>query len=103
VNDASPYLNGYRLKLSIGNPSAAEFSNVTVKVRWARSFNWNGYTQESYKVWQTSIREKDIDISRNLSPGTWNLVDIDLVPAEADELGFLELSLKSPTVVLYTK
>jgi len=103
VKDASPYLNGYRLKLNIGNPSNATFSNVTIKVRWARAYNWNSFTSSSYKQWQSSVHEKEITLTSDLQPGSWNAVDIDLVPASADELGYLELSMSSPSVILYTK
>lgn len=103
AEDASPYLNGYRLKLSIGNPSDAKFTGVKVKVRWARVYDFSKFTSESYKTWQSSIHEKEVALADDLMPGAWNNVDLDLVPAASDELGYLEVSIASPSVVLHTK
>jgi hypothetical protein len=100
VEDASPYLNGYRIKLSIGNPSSATFSGTKVKVRWARAYDFSKYTNESYKQWQDSIHEKEVPLTDALMPGVWNNVDLDLVPSAPDELGYLIVSMTSPSVIL---
>jgi hypothetical protein len=103
LEDASPYLNGYRVKLSIGNPSNAKFSGAKVKVRWARAYDFDKFTSESYALWQSSIHEKEATLTEDLIPGVWNKVDLDLIPSASDELGYLEVSITSGSVSLRTK
>jgi len=102
VDDVSPYLNGYRIKLKIGNPSDAQFSNAKLKVRWARSYDFSNYSAESYKQWESSIQEKEVPLNDNLVAGSWNSVTVDLVPCAANEMGFLELSITTPSVILHS-
>lgn len=101
LEDASPYLNGYRMKLSIGNPSNATFSNVSLKIRWGNAYDFKSYDKDKYEKWQNSIKEKEITLTDDLKPGAWNTVTVDLVPCAASETGFLELSMKTPSVVLH--
>jgi hypothetical protein len=50
VTDANPYLNGYRLKLDIGNPSSATYPNVSVTIKWTRTYDFDKYTEASYRT-----------------------------------------------------
>lgn len=100
VEDATPYLDGYRLMLKVGNPSNADFLNVKVKIRWSKPFEWKNYSDSAYAAWQKAIHEKEVTINERIRGGAWNRVSIDLTPCKADELGFLEASLKSPTIAL---
>jgi len=81
IDDASPYLNGYRIKLSVGNPSNAKFTGIKVKVQWARAYDYNKFSSDSYKQWHDSIHEKEVTLTDDLKPGVWNKVDLDLLPA----------------------
>ncbi len=98
-----PYMNGYKLTVSIGNPSNATFTGARVKVRWGKAYNWAGFTEASYKQWQSTIQQKEIALKEDLVPGAWNPVDLLLVPATKDELGFLELSMTTKTMMLHQK
>ena len=100
VEDATPYLDGYRVKLKIGNPNDADFLNVKVKVRWSKSYDWKKYNESTYASWQKAIHEKEITINERVKAGAWTPVSIDLTPCSADEMGYLEVSLKSPTIAL---
>jgi hypothetical protein len=102
VVDVSPYLNGYRLKLNMGNPSSARFANSTIKIRWAKAYDFSKFTADTYSSWQKSIHEKSVTLTSDLMPGTWNHEDVDLIPAGSNELGFLEMSIDTPTVSLST-
>lgn len=101
VEDVVPYLNGYKLTVSIGNPTTATFSGVTIKIRWGKAYNFNEFSDSSYAEWSKSIQEKDVSLTGDLSPGSWNDVDLYLLPATADELGYLEISMTSPTISLH--
>ncbi|MGB9242640.1 MAG: hypothetical protein WCC03_04750 [Candidatus Acidiferrales bacterium] len=39
VEETSPYLDGYRVVLNIGNPLSAEYSQFTVKAKWNKKYD----------------------------------------------------------------
>jgi hypothetical protein len=96
--DASPYLNGYRINLDLGNPSNAKYSNAKLKITWGPAIK----DFSKYDEWKASLHEKDVDITSNLEPGAWNHETIDLIPCSSNDLGYLKVSLQTPTVILHT-
>jgi hypothetical protein len=101
VEEAVPYLNGYKIHLSIGNPSYATYKNYTLKVRWSKAYDWGKYTQTSYDEWNKRIQEKEISFPDSLEAGAWNGVDLILAPVNADQLEYLMLSMSTSTVSLH--
>lgn len=102
VQNIVPYINGYKLTVNIGNPTTATFSGITIKIRWAKAYDWHQFSTSSYAVWQKSIQEKSFPVTDDLRPGSWNSVDLLLLPAAADDLGYLELSMTTSTTSLHT-
>jgi hypothetical protein len=103
VEEAVPYLNGYKIHLSIGNPSYATYSNYKLKVRWSKAYDWGNYSQTSYDDWNKGIQEKEIAFPDSLLAGTWNSVDLVLAPVSPDQLGYLALSMNTSTVSLHAR
>jgi len=100
VEDAIAYLDGYKIRLNIGNPSAARYDGFKLKVKWSKGYDFSNFEAVSYLQWQKAIREKEVSFTEALQPGTWNRVEMILSPAGADELGYLEVSLDTETVSL---
>jgi hypothetical protein len=98
LQDATPYLNGYRIKLDIGNPWDAKFPNAKIKVRWGHKIQ----ATENYSDWQASLHDKEIDLPDSLEAGMWNHVTLDLIPCAANELGYFEFSMQTPSIILHT-
>lgn len=98
VEEAEPYLDGYKVQLEIGNPSSASYSGFSVTVRWGKKYDWDKFDAASHEKWEKSIREKEISFTNSLVPGMWNRVELILTPTKADELGFLEVSIKTDTI-----
>lgn len=96
IKDVSPYLNGYKIILNIGNPSAADFADATIHLKWGKPYN----AKLSMDVWENSLRSQDTKLTTNLSSATWNTVEIILAPASPDELQYLRLSMDTPSVIL---
>ncbi len=103
VQDASPYLDGYRVVLNVGNPSFATYTGFKVKVRWNSNYDWNKFTQEGYDAWNKNMREKEIAFTDSLSPGSWNRVELLLPTTTGQQLGYLALSMETNVVVLYKR
>jgi hypothetical protein len=102
VEEALPYLNGYRIRLSVGNPSYATYKDYKLTVKWNKAYDWAKYTQASYDEWNKAIQEKEISFPDSLKPGAWNSVDLILAPVSPDQLGYLMLSMTTSTVSLHT-
>lgn len=103
VEETAPYLNGYKIHMTIGNPSYATYANYKLKLRYNKSFNWGNYTQAAYDEWNKGMQEKEISYPDFLKPGTWNGVDVILAPATSDQLGYVTLSMSASTVSLHTQ
>ena len=98
--DAVQYLNGYKIHLTIGNPSSMGYSGYKLKIRWGRAYDFNKYTEASYVEWDKSIQEKEISFTEKLDPGVWNPAEVILTPASADQLGYMTLTISTATVSL---
>jgi hypothetical protein len=103
VREATPYLNGYKIHLHIGNPSFATYAGFTVKTKWGKVYNWTTYSEASFNEWQKSLQEKEVSFPDALDAGAWNNVEVILAPATADQLGYIELSLSTDTVKLTSR
>jgi hypothetical protein len=103
VEEAAAYLNGYTIRLSIGNPSYATYADYKLKVKWNNLYDWGKYTETSYQEWNKSTQEKEISFPESLQPGAWNSVDVILAPVSADQLGYLTLSMNTSMVRLHTR
>ena len=100
LEDVTPYLNGYKLSLSIGNPSGGTVSGIKVKAKWSTQYDWGKYDADSYKAWESKIHEQEVSLTQAMKAGSWNKVELILVPASSQELGYLEISMDAQTVVL---
>jgi hypothetical protein len=103
VVEAVPYLNGYKLRLMIGNPSHATYSAAKLKVTWNKVYNFEQYTEASYNEWQKSEQEKETPLTETLDAGTWNKVEIVLAPATIEQLGVVTFSMNTDTIFLDVK
>jgi hypothetical protein len=105
LDEAIPYLDGYRLRFEFGNPYTATFSGLEVTVKWGKSFDRfsKSGSLALYSKWQKSLRQKQATLSQDLEPATWNVVNIVVSPAHSDELSYIELSMNTKTVSLSKK
>jgi hypothetical protein len=76
VREATPYLNGYKIRLHIGNPSFATYAGFTVKTKWGKVYDWATYSEASFNQWQKSFQEKEVSFPDALDAGAWNNVEV---------------------------
>jgi hypothetical protein len=100
---AVPYLNGYKILLKIGNPLTVSYSGFTAKIKWAKYYDTNQFSNDSYAAWQKSIQQKDISFPDVLEKGTWKKIELIVAPATAEQLGYLKLSINTKTVIVDVK
>lgn len=97
------YLNGYKVTISIGNVSSATFKGFDLTMTWATAEPSIGANIDGWSKWYDSRKSKTETYTQELLPGSWNQVEMILLPVRADELGYLEVSLATNTVRLFVR
>ena len=108
---AEPFLDGHKVALRIGNPLSMTFKGFKLKIRHggrapelpksvdtAQITKW----QEANAEWQKTLREKELSFTDTLSPAAWNRIEAVITPSKPDELAYLEITLETNTISLYT-
>jgi hypothetical protein len=91
----SPYQDGFRIKLAIGNLTNASFKGAKLRVTFGSfSVRDKKFTDEQSKLF---------NISDELSVGAFTNVDIALSPAKAEEIKTIEVGLELSQMYLKTK
>jgi len=105
LDGTDPYLDGYRLKFEIGNPYSASFRGLEITLKWGMSFNRFSESKSptQYSKWQRSLRSKQVTLTQDLEPATWNNVNIVVSPAKPDQLSYIEISMVTKSVSLNKK
>lgn len=75
ARSVTPYLDGYRVRLSVGNLTGAAFQGARVKVIL-------GYDAENPGEFLKARREKTFDITAIFAPGSHIRIDVSLTPAK---------------------
>jgi Protein of unknown function (DUF3251) len=92
VKDTTPYLDGYRVTLHIGNPTSARYDGFKLKIAWVSDYPSQkpGESDEDYnkrtEAWSNSGGEKEFSFTDTLYPGAWNTVSLVISPASAQEI-----------------
>jgi hypothetical protein len=94
---AEPYLNGYKVTLSIGNLTTATFNSFDLKLKWGAK---EPEYSDKWIDWWHGLKTKEQHFTDDLVPGRWNRVEVALVPASANELGFLQVSIETNALTL---
>lgn len=94
--DVTPFLDGHKLKLDIGNITSATYQGFILNFEWGPS-----YTDSSdAEKWSAQQKTKEVSFTETLAPGTWNHVSVNITPSTPDELKNLYVTMTTNTVLL---
>lgn len=96
VKDTAAYLDGYRVTLEIGNPTAADLPSAKLHIRTSAS----AFSIEELQKYNDSVELRVEDITATLKAGYWTTVTFTLSPATAERLRNLFLALEPQAVYL---
>ncbi|WP_109478147.1 DUF3251 domain-containing protein [Paraburkholderia sp. C35] len=99
VQDMTPYGNGVKLKLLVGNPGMATYNGAKLNFKWGKSLDIS-QPDFSYGDWEKSLHSKELTVPNTLYPGTWNPVEVILAPAKPDETAYLSVAASLNNVQL---
>ena len=88
--------------MRIGNPYSAIFSGIKTNVKWGLAFDNKEAEKNAnyYETWEKALKEKEENLTNELSPATWNIITLILTPAKPDDLGYIEFSMTVDQVKL---
>lgn len=92
-------LEGYNVKLDIGNSSNMDYDSFTLTVRYGKKLDLED-PQFDYEQWEKSLKEKEFDFSRRLPRGTWNPVQFTLPVKKVQDFKYLEVAMDVDRVSL---
>jgi hypothetical protein len=88
LQDVKPYANGYKATFHFGNPLQVTLAGADVELKWGPK------RQKDMKItdWAARFRSAKQSLTQNLLPGSWNPVEVILVPASPDDVGQIEIT-----------
>lgn len=102
VEKVQPYLDGYKVTLSVGNITAANYTGAAFDVSWGLPLDLKKYTAEEYSK---SQKIKIFSSIVNFNSGSYTYVDATLTPAKPEEIKeitvgieFNRISLRKPAI-----
>lgn len=93
--EAVPYLDGYKVKLRIGNPASVTYSGFTLKAKWGPRYDWSKFSVDSYTNWEKQVKEKETKFTEQLEAGRGTPIELLLAPTSEQQLGYLVLSIET--------
>ena len=98
ARSATPYLDGYKVHLEIGNITSAALSGAKIHVEWG--LPWYEVKDKGFEAVNESRKRKDFDVITLFASGTYTGADVFLSPAKADEVKVVEITLEFKQVAL---
>ena len=114
VADASPFLDGHKIVVEIGNPMNVTFSGFKLKIRYGRrppafpSFELSDTNAtvalkkwvEDKQAWDAGIRKTEVSFTEDLVPGTWTKVDFTLKETKPEDVAYIEVGIETDRLSL---
>jgi len=101
IKKTTPIPNGIRLSLDVGNPNNADYKDFTLKLIWGKippaEFG------PEYDRWRNTLMASEFTFKGKLEKGYWNEIEVDLVPMDRADFGYLELEMEVASVELQYK
>jgi len=113
---AEPFLDGYRIKLRLGNPLYMRFSGFKLKFKFGQKPPTLP-TKENVKdgnvakalfetwpkeneAWKESLKHAEESYTDDLLPGTWTNIEAVLPQANAEEIAYIEVGIEADRISL---
>lgn len=82
IRQVSPFLDGYKVKLHIGNLTSGEFSGFEVDAAWGPEWK----PEVNYEEWKKSQKTQKFKQTQTLYPGRYTEIELTISPANSAEL-----------------
>jgi hypothetical protein len=76
-----PYLEGFKVTVEVNNPYSVRFSNLSGTLGYGKTFE------------ESLDRTVEVSTTAALAPGVWTPITVNVNPAKAEDLRFIEFNL----------
>lgn len=100
IRGITPYADGIKIRLDVGNLTSAVISGGTFTAKWGPRMPKTNNTDsfKKYMEWKEKLVEKESKFTEELRPGTWNNLNLTLPGLPPEQFGYLELSLDTNNI-----
>jgi hypothetical protein len=98
----SPYLDGYKVRLLIGNLTSANFSGGKINISWGLPFpDFDSKTlTDDLEKYQKSQKQKEFEVTNDFPGGSYTELELSLTPAKPDEIKRISVGVNFTTMWL---
>jgi hypothetical protein len=75
--NVTPYLDGYKVQIGIGNLTTAQFTGAKIHLVWGKDF----------------INRKDMSVTNKFPPGRYTTIEVVLTPAKPEDIKTFTMNL----------
>jgi len=86
---ATPYLDGFKVKLRIGNLTNAHFNGAKLNVGWGPPL-----IEKNFAEWIKNQKKKKIDLTTRFLSGAFTDIEIALTPAKAEDIKSITVGIE---------
>ena len=92
AKSVTPHLDGYKIRLEIGNLTLATFHGAVLKIEWGQPFT-KGMTPDQIKAYLNDRKNKEFSVTTVFAPGAYTGVDVVLTPATANDVREIDVAI----------
>jgi hypothetical protein len=100
INNVTPFLDGQKVSLNVGNPLSATYNGFSLDIEWGPRINWENIDEAGYEKWIKARKQRSFSFTDRLLPGVWNSAEVILPATSSQDLGFMRLSMSTDNVSL---
>jgi len=89
------FLDGYKLKLAIGNTTSVTFSGAKLTLEWGPP-----YDEKNFSKWLDARKKKEVQLTDSFHPGTYTIIEVVISPAKPEEAKEIEVGIEFNQVSL---
>ena len=103
LTDVRPFADSVRVRLNVGNLSAATFNGAKLVLKYGRRMPTGSEPDFANALtdWQLGLQTKEESINERLLPGHWNPVQVTLPGIQPKDFGYLEVSVTTNQILMY--
>jgi hypothetical protein len=89
AKSVTPYLDGFKVKLSFGNLTSATFNGAKINVSWGPP-----YDEKNAETYVSSQKNKEFSVTTRFPSGAFSDVEVVLTPAKPEEVKSLSVGIQ---------
>lgn len=95
ARSVTPYLDGFKVKLRIGNLTSANFNGAKITVSWGPPFD-----QKNLVEYYKNQKKKEFSVTNQFSPGAFTDLVVAITPAKPEEVKMLSVGIQLDQLAL---